>query len=137
MPEEQSIFISSFARECEFLNLRYSQYLLQFSKSDSKKEIKDTEYEITEKVIDELKICIIQTFSRFKALRKQAKIDDKQLQKIKEMHNSILKASAVPFEAVQDYVDEINEFYASRVNQNLVKELAGTVTDFAGKNKDD
>lgn len=120
--------------EIETLNLRASQYTLLIAKGEAEtfkeKKVPEDILILTQNLIDEIKISIIQIIRKIKPIANKLKVSPTKIDEIKTKADEIIKQKSIPVQKLEELLDDINEIYANRIIETKLETTTQTTREF-------
>lgn len=127
---QETAFTQVLIREIETFNLYFSQYTLLRNKAQ-KQETPDgvpehVQVQLT-RILDEMKISVIQIKERILASHKTLKIKNDSIEKLKEFSDTIVQEDFPEIKVVNNYSAVLNTIYANELS--AVQSTSGQIQD--------
>jgi hypothetical protein len=130
-------FIQILIREIENLNLRYSQYSLLLIKGAYEKfpddKIPEEMILLSQNLIDEIKISILQIFLRLKAVSQKIRLTAKELETFDILQDKILRTKVPLEKELKELIETVNQIYAENIAESNIESTTQTVREFTRK----
>jgi len=130
----ENAFTQILIREIENLNLRYAQYSLLFAKGNTETfpdgKVPQEMITLTQNLIDEIKISIIQIMLRLKAISTKIRLSAKSLELLESLAKTIKETKIPEEQDLEEILTQINKIYAESLIEAQLETTNKTVREF-------